>query len=97
MSITIALAGSLVWSIDADKVIKNIAINQMTFGIYQEIIPNTWSLCDFALLFSLDVISVTTVHKTLNILTHAIKLLWILVTIDHRAIVSGKNTTIDQN
>jgi hypothetical protein len=56
----------------------------MTFGPYQEMIPYTLSLCKFALLFSLDVKSVTAVHKTLNILTHAIKLLQILVT-DNRS------------
>lgn len=69
---------------DATKVTKNIAINQTTFGPYQEIIPYTCSLCNFALLFSLDVKSVIAVHKTLNILTHAINLLQIFVT-DNRS------------
>lgn len=56
----------------------------MTFGCSQEIIPYAWSLCNFALLFSPDVKSVTAVHKTLNILTDAIKLLQTLVT-DNRS------------
>jgi len=79
MSITVAWACSLVWKIDATKVTKNLAKNHTTFGSYQEIIPYTWSSCNFALLFSLDV-----VHETLNILTKAIKLLQILVT-DNRS------------
>jgi len=70
MSITVEWACSLVWKIDdATKVTKNQATSQTNFGPYQEIIPYTLSLCNFALLFSLDVKSVTNVNKTLNILT----------------------------